>query len=106
VAFLGGGMRSLHTRSKVDVPRIGVCLSRRAELTARPFTMELSGTTTSGGMTRKEKQRMKKAEKAEKLKLMSEARNLEDNLIDDLFDQVCQLFDTRGEIVVLVKILD
>ncbi len=49
---------------------------------------------------------MKKAEKAEKLKLMSEARNLEDNLIDDLFDQVCQLFDTRGEIVVLVKILD
>jgi hypothetical protein len=92
-AFLGGGIHSLQTNSKVNVPSTGVCLSRRAGLTARPFTMDLSsGTQTSGGMTRKEKQRMKKAEKAEKLKLKSEVRNLEDNLIDDLFDQVFQHF--------------
>ncbi len=48
-------------------------------------------------MTRKEKQRMKKAEKAEKQKLMKEARNLEDDLVDELFEQVWKKLSAKLE---------
>lgn len=85
--FAAAGVCDAHSALPLSKHPAGVVARERGGMAA---ACRMAGTESTSGMSRKEKQRLKKKEKEEQRKVRSSFRETAEGLTDDLMDEVAR----------------